>query len=366
MYVSSSRFDTSVRLSHDVLAICDVMDESGSNAIMSLDIIAGNTSLDSTQKTRSQCNLTLQDPTGQLVPNEATDILQPYSGYTLRLQRGIAWRDGTSEAFPLGIFWPYNPRVNDTGDQLQIQIDGYDTSKIISRLRWTQPFALAAGTNTGQAIQQVIENRMPGLRYNIEPTDNTIPATTLGADPNNNDPWADVSSLASSDGLEVFFDAANVVTVRRIPDPDANPVVATYEDGVNATVTEFDRQNNGDVIYTGVIVTSEGSGVPTPITSEQWRSDTDLRIPYFYTTSFIKTQAQADATCAALMTQVTRAEYGVEVTALPDPRQQLGDIVRLRRDRSKIDDVFSIVQMTMPLDESTLMKFQTSQRRTPG
>ena len=97
-----------------------------------------------------------------------------------------------------------------------------------------------------------------------------------------------------------------------------------------------------------------------------WRADTDLRIPYFYTTSMITTQAQADAVALALMTRVTRAEYGVEVKAVPDPRQQLGDVVRIIRPKSKIDDVFSIVQLSMPLDESTPMTFQTSQRRTVG
>jgi hypothetical protein len=366
MYVSSPRFDAALRESHDVEIVCNVLDESRSNVVASLDIIQGNTQLDATQATRATCSLTLQDPSGGLIPNLATDILQPYSGYTLQLRRGIRWRDGTTETFPLGTFWPYNPRVNDTGDQLQLQIDGYDTSKIISRIRWTQPFPLASGMNTGEAIRTVLDDRLPGLRYNIEPTGNTIPATTLGADPNNNDPWKDVTALASSDGLEVFFDAGNVLTVRRIPDPDSDPVTAVYDDGINSIVTEFDRQNNGDVIYTGVIVTSEGSGVPVPIRSEMWRADTDLRIPYFYTTSYITTQDQADAVALALMTQVTRAEYGVEVKAVPDPRQQLGDVVRIGRARAKIADVFAIVQMTMPLDESTAMSFQTSQRRTPG
>jgi hypothetical protein len=366
VYLSSERFDTSLRESHDVEMVCNVMDETQTNVLATLDIVAGHTQLDGGQSTRGSCQLTLQDPTGLLVPNVADDLLQPYSGFTLQLERGIRWRDGTTETFPLGTFWPYNPQVNDSGDQLQIQVDGYDTSKIISRIRWTQPFVLDAGTNTGDAIKQVLDDRMPGLRYNIEPTGHTIPLTTLGADPNNNDPWADVSALASSDGLEVFFDAGNVLTVRRTPDPDVNPVVATYDDGVNSIVTEFDRQNNGDVIYTGVIVTSEGSGVPVPIRSERWRPDTDLRIPYFYTTSLITTQEQADAVAASLMTQVTRAEFGVVVHAVPDPRQELGDVVRIVRERSKIDDVFSIVQLTMPLDEATAMTFQTSQRRTPG
>src|ERR1700712_1085195 len=114
MFHSSARFARSVGRSHDVLTVCNVIDDSGSNSIGTLDVIAGHTTYDSSQTVRSSCTLTLQDPTGLMVPNTAKDILQPYSGYTLQLERGISWRDGTKETFPLGTFWPYNPRVNDT------------------------------------------------------------------------------------------------------------------------------------------------------------------------------------------------------------------------------------------------------------
>lgn len=342
------------------------MDESGMNVLMSLSVVSGSVQSDATQNTRSSCHLTFQDPSGDLVPNVANDLLQPYSGYTLQLRRGIQFADGTKETFPLGVFWPYNPQVTDDGSQLQITCDGYDTSKIISRSRWTQPYGIAAGTNTGTAIKNLLDTRLSGLQYNITPTNSTVPATTFGADTSQNDPWSDAQALAASDGMEVFFDANNVVVIRPIPNPDSAVVSNVFTDGPSSTVTEFDRTNNGDVIYTGVIVTSEGTGVTTPIRSELWKANTNLKIPYFYATSLITTQAQADAVAAALLPQVTRGQYGVVVKAIPDPRQQVGDVIQVVRGKSKINDVFTVVQLTMPLDPETPMQITTSQRRNPG
>lgn len=366
MHGSSSLFARAITRSHNAVSTVDVCDGSGQNVLAKLSIVSGSVQTDATQNTRGSCHLTFQDPDGVLVPNVATDLLQPYSGYTLKLRRGIEFPDGTVEDFPLGVFWPYNPQVTDTGDGLQITCDGYDTSKIISRSRWTQPYGIAKDTNSGTAIKNLLDTRLSGLRYNITPSTTTVPATTFGADTAQNDPWNDAQALAASDGMEVFFDANNVVVLRPIPNPDTAHVSNTYTDGASSTVIEFNRTNNGDVIYTGVVVTSEGSGVTTPIRSERWLANTNLKIPYFYATSLITTQAQADSVAAALMQQVTRGQYGVVVKAIPDPRMQVGDVIQVTRGKSKINDVFTIVQLTMPLDPETPMQITTSQRRDPG
>lgn len=366
MFISSDRFDESILVSHDVTTKCEIVDPSGIHVVGELDVIAGNVSTDASRKTRRQCALSMQDQTGELVPNAVNDILQPYSGYSLRLWRGISWRDGTSELFPLGTFLPHNPRVNDLDDSLQINVDGYDRSKTISRMRWTMPYSVAAGTNTNTAIKAILDSRMSGLRYNIEPSAHTTTSLTFGLTADQNDPWADADSIASTDGKEVYFDARDIVTIRGIPDPDLDPVVAVYEEGENSTMTTISRENNGEVVYTGVIVIAEGSQLAAPFRVEVWRTDTDLRIPYFMFSPSISGQAQAQAAGEARLQQVGRAQYGVQVQCVPDPRLEVGDVVRIKRARSKIDDVFTVTSITMPLDAESEMSFTTSQRRITG
>lgn len=363
MFTSSARFAASVKVSHDVAVKCEILDKSGQFVVAHLDVIGGNVSVDASRKTRRQCSLTLQDPTGQLVPDEINDFLQPYSGYHIRLWRGIRWRDGAEELFPLGTFAPYNPKISDTGDSLDIKLDGYDRSKLISRIRWTKPYAIPSGTNTGVAIRRIIDDRMPGMRFNFTPTNATVPATTLGTEADN-DPWDDAQKLAASDGMELFFDARDVVTLRPIPDPDVGEIVSLYADDENCTFTSIDRENDASKMYTGVVVYSEGSEVQEPIRVEVWREDTDLKIPYFFPTSLIKTEEQAIETGKALLRRVGRAEFSVSLNTIPDPRREDGDLVRIRRERSKLDDIFVVNAFTIPLDSESEMSVATEKRRT--
>jgi hypothetical protein len=362
MLHSSTRFDDSVITSHDVTTRAEIVDTTGTYVIRTLDVIGGSVSTDAGRKVRRQCSLTLQDPTGELVPDTAQSLLQPYSGNFIKLYRGISWRDYDEEIFPLGTFMPYTPRISDKGDSLEISLDGYDRSKIITRARWTQPYVIAAGTNTAIAIRNLLNDRMPGLRYNLAPTSATVPLTVLGTE-TENDPWQDATDIAEADGMELFFDANDVVVLRDIPDPSSDPIIATFADDENCTVTEFNRENDASQMYTGVIVYSEGTGVAAPIRVEVWRTDTTLRIPYFFPTSLITDTAQAIATGESILRRVGYAEFSVQISAIPDPRFEAGDIVRIKRSLSKLDDAFMINSIDLPLDATSPMSISTAQRR---
>jgi hypothetical protein len=338
------------------------LDKTGRLVIAQLDIVNGSVSVDAGRKTRRQCAITLQDPTGNLVPDEVDSLLQPYSGHHIQLWRGISWRDGTHEEYPLGTFAPYNPKINDTGDSLEITLDAYDRSKLMSRIRWIEPYVIPSGGNVGTVIRDAIETRMPGLSYNFQPTNATVPGATLGTSADN-DPWDDVVKIANSDGMELFFDANDVVTMRKIPDPESGTAVRTYDDGVNSVVTSFRRENDASKMYTGIVVYSEGSEITAPIRVEVWREDTDLRIPYFFPTGLIQTEEQAIETGKSLLRRVGRAEFSVELTTIPDPRMEDGDIVRVVRERSRLDDVFVVSAFNMPLDATSEMTMSTEKRR---
>lgn len=326
-------------------------------------VVGGSVSLDATQATRRQCKLTIQDPTGELIPDLRTDFLQPYSGYYLQLSRGISWHDGTSELFPLGTFASFNPEIKDDGKSIEITVNGFDRSKIISATRWTDPYAITDGTPLDQAVHDAIDNRMPGLRYNLEPTNYVVPVTTLGLS-TTNDPWADIVGIASAGGMDLFFDANDIVTMRTIPDYTLGSVVRAFEEGPNCTVTEFDRVNSADEMYTGVIVYSEGSGVTTPIRVAVWDPATSLRIPYFFPTALIQTEDQALQTGQSLLRRVGLSKLSVGLAIVPDPRHELGDIINIKRGVMKLNDAFIVNTATIPLDSNSTMHLGTAPRRT--
>lgn len=364
MLASSERFAQSIIRSHTVATKCEIL--YGGNVIGHLDIVGGSVSADMTRRTRRQCSLSLQDPTGSMVPVLAGDILQPFSGYYLRISRGIRWDDGTEELFPLGTFAPYNPKVKDTDDSLEITVEGYDRSQIISRLAWTQPFTIPDGTNTAVAVRLVLQDRMYGMKYNLATTTATVPVTTLGlggSDNRSSDPWMDASRLAESDGQELFIDANDTVVMRPIPNPDTNAVVHIFAEGEACTFESVTRATDADNMYTGVIVTSEGSAVVNPIRVDVWRDDTPLRIPFFYPTTLITNEAQAIQTAISILHREGRAEISADMSIVPDPRLEVGDVVQIIRERSKLNDVFVISQISMPLDAEGKAQVTTDRRR---
>lgn len=367
MFLRSQRFDDGITYGHDVLTTCDIIDSDGVTVATSLNVVSGGVTIDSTRKIRRQCTLSIQDPSGENVPDAVHDMLQPFSGYYFRLSRGMTWRDGTREMLPLGTFAPDTPRTRDTADSLEISVQGDDRSKIIAISRWVTPFVILANTNVGQAVYDVINDRMPGLSYNLEPTDATVPQTTLGVERENN-PWDDACAIAASDGMELFFDAEDIVTLRTLPDPTTMGVVRSYVDDNTCTVTEIDRQTNSDKFYTGVIVYSEGSGVTAPIHVEVWREDTELRIPYFFPTALITTIPQALKTAMTILKSISALDYDIQMTIIPDPRIEVGDVVSVTRARSKLNDAFVINTLSIPMDATSLMTVgsaKISKRKLP-
>jgi Domain of unknown function (DUF5047) len=362
MFASSDRFAASINSSHDVATRCDVLDKTGRIVIATLDVISGSVSVDASRKTRRQCSIVLQDPKGELVPDELGDLLQPYSGYHFTLWRGISWRDGTEELFPLGTFAPYNPKIVDTGDNLEISVEGYDRSKLISRIRFTDPYTIPSGIKTTTAVKDLINSRQPGLRYNFAPSQATVPGTILGVSADH-DPWNDAVEIANADGMDLFFDARDVVVMRQIPDPDTQQIVKTFDDGLNSTVLSFRRENDASKMYTGVVVYSEGSEITAPIRVAVWRNDTNLRIPYFFPTGLITSIEQARQTGESLLRRVGKAEFSAELSVVPDPRIEDGDVVRVTRELSKMDDPFVISSFNMPLDATSEMTITMERRR---
>jgi hypothetical protein len=190
-----------------------------------------------------------------------------------------------------------------------------------------------------------------------------VPAMILGVSADQADPWDDATKIAAADGMELFFDENDVVVLRKIPDPDTDPIVSTFEEGPTCTITSLNRANDGEQMYTGVVVYSEGSEVVNPIRVEVWRTDTNLRIPYFFPTSLITTEEQAIATATTLLRRVGRSEFSVGMEVITDPRQQVGDVVRVKRGRTKLDHPFVVSSLTIPMDSESLASLQTEQRR---
>jgi hypothetical protein len=179
-----------------------------------------------------------------------------------------------------------------------------DLSARISRARWTQPYAIGAGTGLAAAIVAALQACWPGVDTAI---DSSVMSETLGAQAvfqggADSDPWADISGLADAFGYLLAFDPAGVVRAQTIPSAAAGSPVFTFAVGATAIMTKQQRQLLADQTYNGIIVTGEGSAIDTPPRGEAWdlnpSSPTYLygpfgAVPKFYSSPLITTADQA-------------------------------------------------------------------------
>jgi hypothetical protein len=341
-------------------------------AAAALDVVGGSVSIDQRRATRRTVTCDLIDPTGQLVPRTATDLLVP-TGTQLRLWRGIQLPDGTTEEAPLGVFRVTEPQFDTSGDGLRISLTGSDESDTVRAARLTTGWTITAGQPVGAQIRALLNDRHPTLPVRDDTNPNMlIGATTVLAAGADSDPWQAACDTATQHGCELFIDPTGTAVIRALP-TSLIPVIA-YARGTEAVITRLSRKLSTATTYSGVVVASETSdaeGGGLPIAVEIWDTNPSSptyylgafgRRPYFITSKMITTTAQATATAQAHLARVTGILDAVEWDQLVNPALDAGDIVSLYDEELFLDAVLTIEALTIPLTSSGSMAAVTRSR----
>lgn len=250
-----------------------------------------------------------------------------------------------------------------TGGGTALEISGVDLSRVISRNSWDDIYIIPAGTNYATAIRDMIANRLPGTTFNFATTEHTTPKLIFGTQ-QGSDPWQDAQDLAAAIGYELFFDAAGVCTLRQIPDPAAADPVWEFTDESNPTITALTRTLSDVTTFNKVIVQGESTGNTAPITATAIDTDESSptyylgpygTVPVYFTSPMITTQQQAQQAADALLLAVKGASESVELSVVPNPALEPGDVVTVTVGDAKIQGTFLINQTTIPLSAASAM-----------
>jgi hypothetical protein len=353
MYARSAVFDAAVKNSHVVTLSADVL-LNGVPIKTGLSVVAGVVEVDGTASVRRRANLTVVDRDGT-----ALSALSVY-GRELRVYRGIQFVDGTTESLALGVFRISAVRVNDGDGDRKISVAGFDRSRIVARNRFESPYTIAAGTNYSTAINDLLVSRYPSIVTSLAITSLTTPTLVFdqGADP-----WQSASDMATSLGCELFFDPTGVCIMRPVPDPTTSPVVWSYVDGAGASVLSVNDDASDEPGYNGVVVDGEPPNAP-PVHSVVYDLNTTSptyalgpygKVPLFYRSQYITTQAQADAAAAAILLTQRGGTEQVKFTCIPHPAHEVGDLVRVADSSIALDDNYLLESFSIPLDLSAMM-----------
>lgn len=385
MQQRTPEFDQAIREDHFSVVEAEVFRRGQS--LGAIPVLGGDWTDDRFASVRRRCSLSLP-ALPELIPTKdwkADNGLWPV-GNEVQLRVGVQYDDGSTESVPAGRYRLTRPTLQDTGVDITLTVEGYDRSRVVSRNRFTKPYAVRKGTDYATAIKALIKSRIPTLAE----TDYRFIMTTNGSSggrsfstpdllfTNNDDPWTKATEMAESIGAELFFDSLGRIVLRAVQDVANAPVVWDYAEGDGTNLLTVDRSLDDETAYNGVIVDSSNTQLPKPIHAEYWDTDpssptyydpsspsfsTYGAVPYFMNTEYITTQAQANQAARSNFDKVSGISEQVAFSAIVHPAHESGDVVSISRARANVNDIYIMDSIRCGLGYTGTMDVATRTRR---
>lgn len=257
-----------------------------------------------------------------------------------RLSIDVDTNTSRDELLPQGVFVITDTVITDDADGIVIELDAMDISLLVHENAWESVRTFPAGTNMGDVIKQVLQDRDPNAQFDFASTAMVAPATlTFGAS-DTNDPLADAQRCAQFCGMELFVDYRGYYVMRAQPDPDVDPLVYTFSDRTNPTMTKVLRRLTRTESFNYIVVSGETTGTTPPVTATV--ADNDPRSPTYYlgtggkrvkriVSKLVTSVADAVTMAQGYLLKLKGAGETIEISAVPNPALTEGDVVGVDR-----------------------------------
>jgi len=334
----------------------------GTQLLAQLEAVAGSVSADARRAVWRTADLSLC-PSDEFTHRAIYDLLVT-PGIEIVIRRGWVTAAGGEVVIGLGRFIVDEATFaeGEAGTELSVTLS--DLSARIQRARWTEPYQIAPGTGLVEALVGILVDRWPDVTLALDANvvTNVVEAPVVFEAGDSSDPWADAQNLAQAHGYALYFDAEGVV--RMIQPPDAASVTAAYfyRRDERAVVTSQSRVSPMGQTYNGVIVTGEGSTLPTPVRGEAWDNDPQSptyadgpfgRTPYFYSSPLIVTAENAEDVAQSLLATVRGRVESLTWEQIPNPMLVPLDAVELEDDTGALH-TYILDELTIPLSAAEL------------
>lgn len=326
-----------------------------------LPLTAGSVTLDITAEVRGRCDLSFESP--ELIPTDADSLLAPYDT-ELQVARGLVYPDGERELVSLGIFRPEEVEIEESGQGVQIKVQGLDRSQRIIDASFEDPYVIEGGTDYLEAMRVGLAQAYPEIAFNFIERTHLTP--TLNGEEGDNR-WQFFSDMAEAIGCELYFDNDGKSALRPIATTHVDPVAEIIEGAEGVTVASLlsatkqwsrtDTHNRW--IVTGDNPDTEGEPPRAVATDDDPASPTRYggpfgRKPDFYSSSFITTPEQAADAAAGRKAKEMGTSQTINFGALVNPALEPGDVVHAKRTHTHEGELIVIADERHILDSLTI------------
>lgn len=363
----SARFLAAVASSHRMVSRARVCSpgQNGTNPTGTEILMeSGHVTLDSTADVRGTLDLT----TAQSWPLNASDLLTPY-GNEIFVERGVIYGDGSREWVSQGYY-----RINQVEQQDapygSIDVTCTDRMQGIKDARLTTPVVFNPGVTIISVIQQLVLDAYPWAVFDYDASLGT--ATLASRQTTDEDRFGFLNDLVTAQGMVWYWDYRGILYIHPAPNP-AVPI-AVINSGQNGVLVKLSRTLNRDGIYNGCVAGGQDTGTgavasalvvdSNPSSPTYWYGPFG-KVPQFFNSSFLTTDAQCRTAGLGLLQKSTGLPYNVDFGFVPNPALEPLDPVIVRYPQQGLAHTKAeshvISSLEIPLDAGTEMSGKTRQ-----
>jgi Domain of unknown function (DUF5047) len=282
-----------------------------------IDVVSGSVKRDGTAEVRGSLDL----ETTAAWPASPSAALTPY-GPELFVELAVVLGNGTREWVSQGYF-----RIDEMSqDRVPggvIQVTGLDRMAGIRDARLVAPIVFSAGASVDLVFESLILEVYPlaEIVFDFSASGTLLPTAHVCEE----DRYTFLRDLARSYGKVMYWDYAGRLQVR-------SPATATssvweVNSGAGGVLVQMSRKIGRQGVYNAVVATGEapGEGDPAravaydqnPASPTYWSGNFG-KVPRFFTSSFMTTDAQCGQAAAAMLTTAIGLPYNVDLRNVPN------------------------------------------------
>jgi hypothetical protein len=311
-------------------------------------IFSGDVQINAKASVRS--TLSLSTDGTEMFPTAASDLLTPY-GNEVFVRRGVEFGGGAVEWVSLGYF-----RINNVEQEEApngpIRISAQDRMAGIVEARLLQPIQFPATDTYGDVMDQLVTEVYSWATIEWDGIEDTNPiGRALIAE---EDRFKFLDDLVTSLGMIWYWDHRGVLVVKYAPDADTP--VWTVNAGANGVLVQLSRELSREGVYNAVVATGEALDTTTPPrgvavddnpdSPTYWNGDFG-KVPRFYSSPFITTDAQAATAAEAILRQNLGLPYSVDFKQIVNAALEPYDPVSVQY--ANRTEIHVIETLTVPL-----------------
>lgn len=299
-------------------------------------------------------------------PGSVFDMLNPYGGADLFIERGIVYGSGTREWVSLG-YHRLDAIEQEDAPLGPIDVEASDRMAAIIDARLITPRQYSAATTKLAVIEDLVLEIYPNATINITGFDAN---QTIGADQIcDQDRYEFLNNIAKAHGCTMYFDYDGSFAMKPVPEvADTSTPVWTISHGREGVIVQLSRKLSRESVFNAVVANGEQLSDVEPVQGIAYDLDPNSvtrwsgpfgQVPRFYDSSLLRNNDQAETAARAMLARSIGLPYTISFDMVPNPALEPLDLVGVRYSGKSGWERHVLDTLTIPLVARRAMRATT-------